>query len=290
MRENFKSIEKKAKKVQFNTILGVPYYLMLVILVILPLFIMVLYAFTKNNASLFNVQFTFDNFIKFFKTPAYVGSMFESIWLAIRSTFICLLICYPLAYFVTKLPRKKQTIVVLLLTSSMWINSLILMHSLKNVFIIVGSFVVGSNAQYNELTLFLGHDYSLIIGTIFLYMPYMFLPIYTQMTKIDKNLLEGAADLGANKFQTLTRVVFPLTLSSVISSCLVVLLPATTTLVVSEIMGAGQRPLIGNLIERQQGARFGEMAAYSLILAVAMLIIVLVLKMFDRYEEVLSHE
>lgn len=290
MEANLNSVTTKKKKIQFNTFLGIPYYAMLAVLVILPLFIMVLYAFTTNTASIFNIKFTLNNFIGFFSEKSYVGSMFESIWLAIRSTFFCLLICYPLAYFISKLPRRTQTVLVLLLTTSMWINSLILMHSLKNVFLIAGSFVVGADADFTKLSIFLGHDYSLIIGTIFLYMPYMFLPIYTQMTKIEKNLLEGAADLGANRFQTLVRVVFPLTLSSVISSCIVVLLPATTTLVVSAIMGAGQRPLIGDLIERQKGARFGEMAAYSLILAVALLIIVLVLRAFDRYEEVLSHE
>ncbi|VEU82172.1 ABC transporter permease [Acholeplasma hippikon] len=290
MDNTLKTQNVKKKKISFNSFLGIPYYLVLAILVILPLFIMLLYAFTSNNSSIFNIQFTLNNFIKFFSTRDYVGIMFESIWLAIRSTFICLLICYPLAYFISKLPKRTQTILVLLFTSTMWINSLILMHSLKNVFLIAASFVVGGNAEYSQLTIFLGHDYSIIIGTIFLYMPYMFLPIYTQMTKIDKNLLEGAADLGANKFQTLVRVVFPLTLSSVISSCLVVLLPATTTLVVSEIMGNGQRPLIGNLIERQTGSRFGEMAAYSIILAVAMLIIVAILKSMDRYEEVLSNE
>ena len=109
------------------------------------------------------------------------------------------------------------------------------------------------------------------------------------MTKIDNNLLEGAEDLGANKLQIVSKVVFPLTLSSIISSCLIVLLPATTTLVVSEIMAYGQRPMIGNLIERQV-SRFGEMAAYAMILGTILLLIVLVIKRFDKYEEVLANE
>lgn len=290
-------IQKKSKSdkkniFQLDFFLGLPYYVMLVVFIIIPIFILVLYAFTEGGDSLFNIRFTLANFEKFFSQSIFIERLIESIWLAIRSTFYCLLICYPLAYMVSRLKKRTQTILVLLLTATMWINSLILMHSLKNVFLIAGSWVAGSNASYTEQAMFLGHDYSIIIGTIFLYMPYMFLPIYTQMTKIDPALIEGATDLGANKIQSLFKVVLPLTLSSVISSCLIVLLPATTTLVVNQIMGDSRRPLIANLIEQQSkkiGA-FGEMAAYAMILSLIMFIFVWVLNKFDRYEEVLANE
>ncbi len=279
----------KKKKVSFDTILGIPYYLLLIIFVFIPLLIMILYAFTKPNESLFNIRFTLVNFEKFFNTQAYVKSLFESVWIALLSTIVSLVISYPLAYVITKLKKQIQIALVLLITANMWINSLILIHAIKNVFLIAGTLVVGNDASFIQKAIFLGHDYSLVIGTVFLYFPYMFLPIYTQMGKIDINLLEGAEDLGANKFQIVTKVVFPLTLSSVISSCLIVLLPATTTLVVSEIMAYGQRPMIGNLIERQV-SRFGEMAAYAMILGLVMILIVFILKRFDKYEEVLANE
>lgn len=279
----------KKKKVSFDTILGIPYYLLLIIFVFIPLLIMILYAFTKPNESLFNIRFTLVNFEKFFNTQAYVKSLFESVWIALLSTIVSLVISYPLAYVITKLKKQIQIALVLLITANMWINSLILIHAIKNAFLIAGTLVVGNDASFIQKAIFLGHDYSLVIGTVFLYFPYMFLPIYTQMGKIDINLLEGAEDLGANKFQIVTKVVFPLTLSSVISSCLIVLLPATTTLVVSEIMAYGQRPMIGNLIERQV-SRFGEMAAYAMILGLVMILIVFILKRFDKYEEVLANE
>ncbi|MBN3490204.1 ABC transporter permease [Acholeplasma equirhinis] len=280
------------EKIKFETVLGIPYYIALVVFVIVPLLIMALYAFTTNETrSIFNIKFTTDNFLRFVNTPSFVNSMWESIWIAIQSTFFCLLICYPLAYIVSLMKKRTQTILVLLLTATMWINSLILIHSMKNVFLIAGSFFVGGNAPFLQQAIFLGHDYSIIIGMIFLYFPYMFLPIYTQMTKIDHHLLEGAADLGANKFQTIIRVVVPLTMSSVIASCLVVLLPATTTLVVPEIMAYGNRPMIGNLIERRGGSgNFGEMAAIALILTLVLLVIVFVMKKLNRYEEVLSND
>lgn len=279
----------KKKKVSFDTILGIPYYLLLIIFVLIPLIIMVLYAFTKADSSIFNIRFTFVNFTAFFSEKIYINTLLESIWIAILSTIVSLLISYPLAYIITKLKKRTQLILVLLITANMWINSLILIHALKNIFLIAGTMIVGNDANSIQKAMFLGHDYSLVTGMVFLYFPYMFLPIYTQMTKIDINLLEGAEDLGANKLQIVTKVVFPLTLSSVISSCLIVLLPATTTLVVSQIMGNGKREMIGNLIEAQI-SNFGKMAAYSIILGLAMILIVLILKKFDKYDEVLANE
>jgi len=282
----------KKKKLSFDSILGIPYYVFLVVFVIFPLLIMMLYAFTSNaQANIFNIRFSFENFGIFLTSDYVFKSLLESIWLAILSTLLCLAICYPLAFMVSRLKRRTQTILVLFLTASMWINSLILIHSLKNVFLLAGNLVVGFDKSFPANAIFLGHDYSIIIGMIFLYFPYMFLPIYTQMTKIDENLFEGAADLGANKFQTIFRVVVPLTLSSVFSSCLVVLLPATTTLVVPEILTSGNRKMIGNLIEfLYNESQFGQMAAVALVLTVSLLIIVGIMKLLNRYEEVLSND
>src|SRR5690554_3914313 len=172
--------KKKKKIVSFNSILGIPYYVLIIVFVFIPLLIMILYAFTKADSSIFNIKFTFANFEKFFKTRAYVNSLFESIWIALLSTIVSLAISYPLAYIITKLKKKTQTILVLLITANMWINSLILIHALKNVFLIAGTLVVGDSASFIEKAIFLGHDYSLVIGTVFLYFPYMFLPIYTR--------------------------------------------------------------------------------------------------------------
>src|SRR5690606_10125856 len=125
----------KKKKLSFDSILGIPYYVFLVVFVIFPLLIMMLYAFTSNaQANIFNIRFSFENFGIFLTSDYVFKSLLESIWLAIVSTLICLAICYPLAFMVSRLKRRTQTILVLFLTASMWINSLILIHSLKNVF------------------------------------------------------------------------------------------------------------------------------------------------------------
>ena len=127
----------------------------------------------------------------------------------------------PVAYMVSRLRPRVQTTLVLLITATMWINSLVLAYALRSVFILAGAWLFGENR------ILLATDMSLVVGIVFIYLPYMFLPIYTQMTKIDPSLLESAADLGANKFQTIFKVVVPLTLSSVISGSMIVLLPAT---------------------------------------------------------------
>jgi spermidine/putrescine transport system permease protein len=174
----------------------------------------------------------------------------------------------------------------LLITATMWINSLVLAYALRSVFILAGAWLFGENR------ILLATDMSLVVGIVFIYLPYMFLPIYTQMTKIDPSLLESAADLGANKFQTIFKVVVPLTLSSVISGSMIVLLPATTTLVVSQYLGDGRRPQIGDLINAKMNSlrTYGEGAAYALILALVLLLFVFIFKKLDKYEGVLANE
>src|SRR5690606_4365017 len=273
-------------KIGFDLALGIPYYVMLAVFVIVPLLIMVLYAFTTNTTSILNIQFTTKNFTKFFENFDFVMKLGESVWIALLSTITCLLICYPLAFMISKLKPRTQTILVLLITATMWINSLVLAYALRSVFLMAGAWLFGNDR------IFLATDYALIAGTVFIYLPYMFLPIYTQMTKIDHTLLESAADLGANRIQTVFKVVVPLTLSSVISGSLIVFLPATTTLVVSQYLGDGRRPQIGDLINSKMNnlRTYGEGAAYALILALVLLLFVFIFKKLDKYEGVLANE
>jgi spermidine/putrescine transport system permease protein len=273
-------------KLNFDLALGIPYYAVLFIFVIVPLLIMVLYAFTTNTTSILNIQFTLANFEKFFSKIEFIMKLGESLWIAILSTIVCLLICYPVAYMVSRLRPRVQTTLVLLITATMWINSLVLAYALRSVFILAGAWLFGENR------ILLATDMSLVVGIVFIYLPYMFLPIYTQMTKIDPSLLESAADLGANKFQTIFKVVVPLTLSSVISGSMIVLLPATTTLVVSQYLGDGRRPQIGDLINAKMNSlrTYGEGAAYALILALVLLLFVFIFKKLDKYEGVLANE
>ncbi len=273
-------------KIGFDFALGLPYYVMLGVFVIIPLLIMVLYAFTANTTSILNIQFTTGNFVKFFSNFEFVMKLGESVWISLLSTITCLLICYPLAFMISKLKPRTQTILVLLITATMWINSLVLAYALRSVFLMAGAWLFGNDR------IFLATDYALVAGTVFIYLPYMFLPIYTQMTKIDHSLLESAADLGANRIQTMFKVVVPLTLSSVIAGSLIVFLPATTTLVVSQYLGDGRRPQIGDLINSKMSnlRTYGEGAAYAMILALLLLVFVFIFKKMDKYEGVLANE
>lgn len=275
----------KTQKLNFEFYLGAPYYLMMILLVIIPIGLMLLYAFTTDSNSLISIKFTIDNFIQFFKEPTFISSMLESVYLSFFSAVICLVICYPLAFILSRRKLMTQKILVSLITSNMFINSLLLAYAVRSIFEMIGTTFFGE-ARY-----LLGTDLAIITGMVYLYLPFMLLPIYTHMSKMDKNLFESAEDLGANKLQTILRVVIPMSLSSVLTGFMMVFLPASTTLVITRYLGNGQRKMIGDLIDLAfKNGKFGYGAAIALVLALILLIFIFLIKRVDKYEEVLANE
>lgn len=276
---------KNNKRLNYEFYLGMPYYAMIIVLVLIPIGLMLLYAFTTDTNSLVSIRFTVDNFIQFFKEPTFIKSMLESVYLSLISSVICLLICYPLAFILSRRKIMTQKILVSLITSNMFINSLLLAYAVRSIFEMMG------NAFFGEARYLLGTDLAIISGMVYLYLPFMLLPIYTHMAKLDKNLFESAEDLGANKFQTITRVVIPMSLSSVLTGFMMVFLPASTTLVITRYLGDGQRKMIGDLIDLAfKSGKFGYGAAIALVLAAILLIFVFFIKKVDKYEGVLANE
>lgn len=276
---------KDRKKLNFEFYLGTPYFLMIIALVLIPIALMVLYAFTTESNNLISIRFTFDHFKEFFRQPTFISSMAESIYLSLISATICLIICYPLAFILSRRKLVTQKILVSLITSNMFINSLLLAYAVRSIFEIIGNYF------YGDARHFLGTDLAIITGMVYLYLPFMLLPIYTHMAKLDKNLFESAEDLGANKFQTIVRVVIPMSISSVLTGFMMVFLPASTTLVITRYLGGGQRKMIGDLIDLAfKNSKFGYGAAIALVLAVILLIFVGLIKKFDKYEGVLANE
>jgi len=265
---------KTKKRWTFEGFLGIPYQALIIVLIMIPIFLMLLYSFqSRETSQTFTLIFTLDNYLRFINEPIFVGLMAESIGLAFVATLVSLLIGYPLAYIISKSNTKTKTLLILLITAPMWINMLLRTKALEQVILMIAPDLIGTNL-------------AIIIGMTYVYLPFMVLPIYTVLSKIDIILYESASDLGANKLQTLIKVVIPLSISGVLSGIMMVFLPSATTLVVPKYLGAG-RFLIGNLIENaiiSQGD-FGYGSSIALLMAGIILVFLYAIKKVDKYTE-----
>lgn len=254
--------------------LAVPYIVWSVIMLLLPMLLIVFYAVTDSGNTIINFSFTLDNFRKFFTDPDFLLVLWRSITIALKTTVICILIGYPTAYFISRCSDKVRNVLILVITLPMWINMLVRTYAwigilsdggiLQSLFEMLG---LGSpQLLYTEGAVLLGMVYNFI--------PFMILQINTSLSKMDKSLLEAAADLGANRFHTFWKVVFPLSLPGVISGITLVFLPAVSSFFIPKLLGGGQYFLIGNVIENQF-ITVGEWnfgSAISVIMAVIMMI------------------
>ncbi len=264
---------KQKRSNRFNNILISPYYLILFALILIPILIMILYSFTQGERNnLFQISFSLDNYIIFFKNSTYMGVMGRSIWLAILTTVITLAIGYPLAYFITFTKPRTQALLILLISAPMWINLVIRTIALRQVVDMIIPQILGTNL-------------AMTVGLVHVFLPYMVLPIYTVLVKIDPGLIEAATDLGASRFKAFIKVTLPLSLSGVMSGILMVFLPAATTLVIPKYLG-NTVSLVGTIIERisiNEG-KIGYASAIAIILSIIMMLMILVIKKFDKFK------
>lgn len=228
----------------------VPYALFLLIFVIVPLLLIVLYAFTDADGA-----FTFANFRKFMMHPEAMNTFVYSIGIAIITTLACLLLGYPAAYILSQRQFNTSQTMVVLFILPMWVN--ILIRTLATV------------ALFDFLNLPLGEG-ALVFGMVYNFLPFMVLPIYNVLIKIDSNVINAARDLGANPVQTFCKVIFPLSIPGVISGITMVFVPALTTFVISDLLGGGKILLIGNVIEQsfKQNSNWHVGSGLSLVLMV----------------------
>lgn len=270
---------KKVKDKKTSNILGLPYYMVLTVLTVIPFLIMILYAFSSSSESIFNIKFTLNNFQMFFSEKLFIKAMLESLYLAAMSTIATLIIGYPLAYIITQLSSRKQVLFISLITVTMWVNMLLSANALKTLTELIAPSLFAT-------------DFIIIVGNVYMFLPYMVLPIYTILSKIDKNLIESSYDLGANPVQTFRKVILPLSLSGVISGSMMVFLPAATTLVIPKYLGAGKRFLIGNLIENKviQEGNYGYGSAISIVIGLILIGFIILIKRADKYEGVMEND
>ncbi len=252
-------------------LLGIPYYVIIGLFVLIPLLIMVAYSFKKNpDASVFSINFTFNNYGVIFSKYAFLKTIGESIYLALITTIITLVIGYPLAYLIAKQKAHIQSLLVLLISAPMWINMLIRTLALKQLFLMM-------------LPNLLGTRLAVIIGMAHLFLPFMVIPIYTTLVKIDSQYIEAARDLGASSYHVFTKVLFPLSLSGIFSGILMVFLPTATSLVVPAYLGK-RKYLIGNVIESfvKLNGNIALASATTIILSIIMLAMIIVFKVVTR--------
>ncbi len=254
-----------------------PHIVWSVLFVLVPLVFVAYYAFTDAEGG-----FTFANVAKFF-TATHLSIFFRSLKLAVIATAICLLVGYPIAYAISRCKPKTQRAMILLLMVPMWMNFLIRTYAIMvliqdtgiiNTFL--GKLGVGPFHM-------LGTEGAVVLGMVYDYLPYMILPIYSVMAKIDYRLVEAAGDLGCNSWGVMRKVIFPLSLSGVISGVTMVLVPSISTFYISQKLGGEDTLMIGDLIEQNYYSGDYNMAAsLSLVL---MLILLIGLAIANRFSD-----
>ena len=262
-----------------------PYVIWAGVIVVLPLLMIILYSVTKGGNELLNIQFTFDNF-KRMTESIYVDVFIKSFKLGIISVIICLLVGYTLAYLITSFSEKVQSVLILVVTIPMWINTLLRTYAWISL--------LSDNGLINTLLIKLGFepinmmytDFAVILGLVSDLLPFMVIPIYTSLSKMDHSLIEAAYDLGANRFKTFWRVTFKLSIPGVLNGVIMTFLLSISTFVIPKLLGGGQYTLIGNLIENQFISigdwNFGS--AISVILAFIILMSITFMKKIDKDE------
>ena len=270
------------KRSFFEHIATAPYVFWASIFIIGPLLVVLYFAFTDQEG-----KFTFENILSL---SSYSHTFIMSLGFALIATVICLLIGYPLAYCMSRMSERARSILTVLLMLPMWISLLIRTYSLMAL-LDNGGLVIGllTSLGFEKLT-FIGTESAVILGMIYDFLPYMVLPIFTSMNKLDVRYLEAAADLGCNNRKTLLRVILPLTMPGVISGVTMVFVPSISTFYISQKLGGGVFDLLGDTIERQfqNAVTYHTGAAISLVMMVLILLSLAIMNKFsDRGEDII---
>lgn len=244
--------------------LCIPYAVFLILFVIAPLIVILYYAFTNGEG-----KFSFSNFVNFFTSTNTLGTLFYSFGLAIVTTAVCLLIAYPTAYVLARSNIKKKYVLLLLFILPMWINFTLRITALKEIL----SLLEGNISKYPFL--------NSVIGMTYDFLPFMLLPLYTTLQKMDNSLLEAASDLGANRATVFLRVTLPLSVPGIISGITMVLLPSMTNYVVLDMLYNSDY-IMGSLIGSYFSAYdWHNGSMISLVLLVIIFIVTLVTNRFS---------
>ncbi len=264
-----------------NPLVSSPYVVWSLIFIIVPLLMVAYYSFTDATGS-----FTLENVGKIIEYN-YLKIFGVSILYAFIATVITLLISYPLAYFMTKTKLSTQGTLMLLVMLPMWMNLLIRTYSLSAILERNGIINTALASLGFEKVQLINTSGAVILGMVYNFIPYMILPIYSSLSKLDKSLLEASADLGSNGFNTLRRVIIPLSMPGVVSGITMVFVPSVSTFYISQKLGGIRNELIGDVIEQQfkLNSNYNMGAALSLVLMVMILISLAFMNKFASDED-----
>ena len=271
---------------------AIPYVVWMALFVVAPIVLVVVYAFSNDLGG-----FTLENFSRMGTYAVVFGRSFK---LALIATFICLLIGYPVSYAMSREGEKFQRAAMVLIMLPMWINFLLRTYSwmsilennglLNQVFQKTGLLrlyngLFGTNLDYFPM---MNTQGAVVLGMVYNYLPFMILPIYSVIVKLDGSLVEAARDLGADGFNVFRRVILPLSLPGVLSGITMVFVPSVSTFAISKMLGGGTELLLGDLIEQQflGGAYNPQLgAAISLVMMVIVVVCMVVMNRFGEGEE-----
>lgn len=272
------------KKINSSKSAAYPYIVWSSLFILIPLLIVLFFSFTIETPD--GYSFSVENYTRLMNSQ-YAHIFYKSIQLAGLTTVVCLILGYPVAYIISKISPSRRNLVIMLFIVPMWMNFLLRTYAWlpilgKNGFVnnFLANFGIGPIQ-------FLYNDGAVLLGMVYNFLPFMVLPIFTILSKMDQSLIDAASDLGATRKQIFTKVVFPLSLPGVLSGITMVFMPAVSTFVISSLLGGGQYMLLGNLIEQQfttMGNRnFGS--AISIIMMIVILISMAVMNKFDSEDK-----
>lgn len=272
--------------------LAIPYVIWMALFVVAPIIMVVVYAFTAADGG-----FTLANFSSIGDYAVVFGRSFR---LALIATLVCLLIGYPISYMMSREGPRFQRVAMVLIMLPMWMNFLLRTYSwisilennglLNQLFRSIGvidlyNSVMGTDIEYFRM---IGTSGAVVLGMVYNYLPFMILPIYSVIIKLDKSLIEAARDLGANSFHVFRRVILPLSLPGVLSGITMVFVPSVSTFAISKMLGGGTQMMLGDLIEQQflGGAYNPQLgAAISLVMMVIVVVCMWIMNRFGEGEE-----
>ena len=271
---------------------AIPYVIWMALFVVAPIIMVVIYAFSASVGG-----FTLDNFAKM---GTYTVVFTRSFKLALIATAICVLIGYPVSYKMSKEGPRFQRLAMVLIMLPMWMNFLLRTYSwmailennglLNQLFRKIGLIALYNNLFGTDISFFrmINTQGAVVLGMVYNYLPFMILPIYSVIVKLDHSLIEAARDLGANSVQVFRRVILPLSLPGVLSGITMVFVPSVSTFAISKMLGGGTEMLLGDLIEQQyMGGAYNPYlgAAISLVMMVIVVICMVVMNRFGEGEE-----
>ena len=264
-----------------------PYIVWEVMMLVLPMALIALYSVMNQGNSIISFSFTLEHYAKFFTDPDFLLILWRSILIAVKTTVLCLLLGYPIAYYIARSTEKVQNILILCITLPMWINMLVRTYAWIGLLSNGGIFqkILGFFGLGNVELLYT--EGAVLLGMVYNFLPFMILQIQTSLSKMDYSLIEASADLGASPAQTFRRITLPLSMPGVINGITLVFLPAVSSFFIPKLLGGGQYFLIGNMIENQF-ITVGEWnfgSAVSMIMAIIMMLLMMAVRKVEQHNQ-----